>query len=103
LNGTQRTGTTNGTGWLELSILRFDLVSPAQVNASKRGYGTVLFATSLDADGNPVDPVPRMRRLPGATLALGLLWWLLLLVVIACSVVAVAYYRMRHGRGKTGT
>jgi PKD repeat protein len=102
LNGTQRTGNTDGTGWLELSILRFDLVSPAQVNASKRGYDTVRFATTLDADGNPMDPVPRMRRLPGATLALGLLWWLLLLVVIVCAVVAVAYYKMRHGRGKTG-
>lgn len=99
LNGTVRTGITDGTGWLDISVLRFDLVSPAHVNASLRGYDTLRFTTALDADGQPVDPVPRMSKVPGANAAMGLLWWLLLAVVIVCAVVAVALYRRGRGRG----
>jgi hypothetical protein len=97
LNGTERAGITDAAGWLTLSIVRFDLVSPAQVSASKRGYETVRFATALDADGDPVDPVPRIRRLE-TTVASGLLSWFLLAAVVVCAVVAIVLRRMRRTR-----
>jgi len=99
MNGTARTGITDATGWLNISVLRFDLVSPAQVNASKKGYDTLRFMTALDADGNPVDPVPRMTKVPETTAAMGLLTWLLLVAVSVCAVVAVIFLMMKRNRG----
>ncbi len=99
LNGTERAGVTDATGWLDLSIVRFDIVSPAQVNASKRGYDTVRFSTALDAEGDPVDPVPRMTKVPETTAAMGLLLWLLLVAAIVCAVMAVIFLMMKRNRG----
>jgi len=99
LNGTEREGVTDAAGWVELAIPRHDLVSPAQVEASKRGFGTVRFAEALDADGSPADPVPRMKALPGTLLASGPLPWLILAAVAVCLVVAAILLRTRRARG----
>jgi PKD repeat protein len=102
LNGTARTGITDGTGWLNLSIVRFNLVSPAHVNASKQGYDTVRFTESLDADGQPIDPVPRMRKVQDSSGTWDMWTWYVLIAVVGIVLVAVAEQRRRE-RSRRGT
>jgi PKD repeat protein len=62
LNSTTYTGTTNATGWIAPTVRRLDLVSPASVTASKKGYKTATFTVRLDKSGRPLDAIPNLER-----------------------------------------
>jgi hypothetical protein len=62
LNGTIYSGTTDATGWIVPTVKRHDIVSPASVTASKKGYRTATFTLRLDKDGRPLDTIPRLER-----------------------------------------
>jgi hypothetical protein len=98
LNGTTYSGYTTSDGWLEVTVQRQDLVSPAHVTATKAAFERLRFTTRLGDDGNPLDPVPPMRRLPWASL--GMEWWLLILVITI--VVAGVVSRILYRRGRQG-
>ena len=102
MNGTDYKGSTDDTGWLAVVVVRFDAAVGAYVVATKPGYEDLRFTARLDASGHPIDPVPRMRRLPEVSVAPGLLWWLLLVAVVVCLVVPIALRRTRRSRGRPG-
>ncbi len=101
MNGTDHEGSTDDTGWLAVLVVRFDAVTRADVVATKAGYEELRFTTRLDASGHPIDPVPRMRRLPEVSVAPGLLWWLLLVAVVVCVVVALWFKNGHRRQGGT--
>ena len=93
LNGTLYEGITDEDGWLILTIPWHQLVSPAQVTATKDGYKPLDLEVSLKGNGMPSGDVPALRKKdkadspgPGAFLALSCL---------ATAVVAL-YMRRRH-------
>jgi len=101
LNGTTYSGYTTSDGWLEVTVQRQDLVSPAHVTATKAGFERLRFTTRLDDDGDPLDPVPPMVRPPRAPLEME--WMLLILVIVGVTVgVALRILSRRKGKDQGG-
>jgi parallel beta-helix repeat protein len=100
LNGTVGTGRTGADGWIELTVVRFDLVSPAEVSARKDGWRDLDFKLRLDAEGKPLDPIPKMEQEVAIRTGPSTVIWALVLAVLVVAIVCImlGMRRLREGR-----
>ena len=104
LNGTAHSDLTDRLGWMEVTVVRYDLVSPAGVRATKEGYERLQATVPLDGLGRPSGDLPAMNRLPTLGLRSPLLLLLVaIIVVVLCGVGLVIYRRSKQKRGRPGT
>jgi parallel beta-helix repeat protein len=105
LDGTTYTGTTDRLGWMEVSVSRLDLVTPARVVATKEGYERLSADVPLDDLGRPSGDLPAMSRIPALGIGSPVLLLLLLAIVaiVLAGVVLAARSMSRQRREGPGT
>ena len=105
LNGTAYAGTTDRLGWLEVTVERADLVSPAGVGATKEGYEELKATVPLDGTGRPSGDLPAMNRIPALGLGSPLLLLLLLavMIIVLCGFVIAVFRMSKQKREGPGT
>ncbi len=89
LNGTLYQGYTDEDGNVTLTVVFTDLVSPAEVTATKKGWKRLEFSRALDPNGDLVGDIPPMVRIPeekGPSLTLWLIIAVVIIVMVAIGV-----------------
>ena len=102
LNGTTGLGRTDADGWVNLTVVRFDLVSPASVSARKDGWKPLDFNIRLDEAGRPLDPIPPMEQEAVVRTGPSTLTCALMTLVLAAAAACVVWevWRNRERRMK---